>query len=60
MSGTNKDSLIAAEPQAVYMPNPTKLPPEGKINLLELAKYAAAHGKDISSMTRDELERFKV
>lgn len=60
MSGTKKDSLVAAEPRAVYVPDPTKLPPQGNINLLELAKYAAATGKDISKMTLEEIEKFKI
>ena len=60
MSGTNKDSLIAAEPQSVYVPDPTKLPPQGNINLLELAKFAATTGKDISKMSLEEIEQFKI
>lgn len=60
MSGTKKDSLFVAEPQAAYIPNPTQLPPQGDINLLALAKYAAATGKDISKMSKEEIERFRI
>lgn len=58
MSGTKADTL--AENQAMYFPDPTKLPPQGNINLLELAKYAESTGRDISKMTLEEIERFKV
>lgn len=58
MSGIKENSL--AEPQAAYIPSPTELPPQGNINLLALAKYAATTGKDISKMTLEEVERFKV
>lgn len=60
MSGTKKESLFVAEPQSVYVPDPAKLPPQGNINLLELAKYAEATGKDISKMPLEEIEKFRI
>ena len=41
-------------------PNPYKNPPKGKLNLLELGRYAERVGKRIDELTAEEILQFKL
>ena len=48
-------------PQSNYTtPNPYQNPVPTKLNLRQLSQYAQAHGKKISELTNDEVEKFRV
>ena len=62
MSGIRKPAVILADSMEEYLapPNPYKNPPKGKLNLLELGRYAERVGKDFDELTADEILQFKI
>ncbi|WP_405339649.1 hypothetical protein [Fibrobacter sp.] len=62
MNGTKKIADFLADVRIPFSaaPDPYKNPPACKLNLLELAKYAEAEGKDVSELSIEEIARFKV
>lgn len=53
MSKIRKPTVILADSMEEYMapPNPYKNPPRGKLNLLELGRYARRVGKTVDKLT---------
>ena len=62
MSGIRKPAVILADSMEEYLapPNPYKNPPKGKLNLLELGRYAERVGKEFDELTADEILQFKI
>ena len=62
MSKIRKPAVILADSMEEYMapPNPYKNPPKGKLNLLELGRYAERVGKRIDELTAEEILQFKL
>ena len=62
MNGIKKIADFLADVRIPFSaaPDPYKNPPACKRNLLELAKYAEAEGKDVSELSIEEIARFKV
>ena len=62
MNETKKIADFLADVRIPYStaPDPYNNPPPCKLNLLELAKYAEAEGKDVSELSIEEIARFKV
>lgn len=62
MSGIRKPAVILADSMEEYLapPNPYKNPPKGKLNLLELGRYAERVGKEFDELTADEIMQFKI
>ena len=62
MSGIRKPAVILADSMEEYLtpPNPYKTPPKGKLNLLELGRYARRVGKTVDKLTAEEILQFKI
>ena len=62
MNGIRKPAVILADSKEEYMapPNPYKPSPEGKLNLLELGRYARRVGKTVDMLTAEEILQFKL
>ena len=62
MNGIRKPAVILAESMEEYMdpPNPYKPSPKGKLNLLELGRYARRVGKTVDMLTAEEISQFKI
>ncbi|MBR2089157.1 hypothetical protein [Fibrobacter succinogenes] len=62
MNGIRKPAVILADSMEEYMapPNPYKNPPKGKLNLLELGRYARRVGKTVDKLTAEEILQFKI
>lgn len=62
MSGIRTPAVILADSMEEYLapPNPYKNPPKGKLNLLELGRYAERVGKEFDELTADEILQFKI
>ena len=62
MSGIRKPAVILADSMEEYLapPDPYKNPPKGKLNLLELGRYARRVGKTADKLTAEEILQFKI
>ena len=62
MNGTKKNADFLADVRIPFSaaPDPYRNPPPCKLNLLELARYAEAEGKDVSDLSIEEIAQFKV
>lgn len=62
MSGIRKPAVIFADSMEEYLapPGPYKNPPKGKLNLLELGRYARRVGKTVDKLTSKEILQFKI
>ena len=62
MNGTRKPAVILADSMEEYMatPDPYKDSPKGKLNLLELGRYARRVGKTVDKLTAEEILQFKL
>ena len=62
MSGIRKSAVILADSMEEYLapPDPYKNPPKGKLNLLELGRYARRVGKTVDKLTAEEILQFKI
>lgn len=64
MSGEVKKPLFLEGvdlPTSYYEPpDPYAEPPIGRINLLELSRYAERVGKELTELTKEEVEMFAV
>ena len=62
MSGIRKPAVILADSMEKYLapPDPYKNPPKGKLNLLELGRYARRVGKTVDKLTAEEILQFKI
>ena len=62
MNGIRKPAVILADSMEEYMapPNPYKPSPKGKLNLLELGRYARRVGKTVDMLSAEEILQFKL
>ena len=62
MSGIRKPAVILADSMEEYMAplNPYKNPPKGKLDLLELGRYAERVGKEFDELSAEEILQFKI
>lgn len=62
MSGIRKPAVILADSMEEYLatPDPYKNPSKGKLNLLELGRYAERVGKEFDELTAEEILQFKI
>ena len=62
MNGTAIPKFYEGEklPQGYYDTPDPFVRPKCNLNLLELSRYALSHGKELVSLTKEEISQFKV